>query len=356
MMQQFISPRPAHGAPVISARFKVQPEDFVVREWLGFEPDCAGDHMLLTVRKRGANTIWVAKQLARFANVDGRDVGFSGLKDRQAITEQAFTVPSRTLMPAAWLACKGEGFEVIAATQQRRKLKRGSHKGNDFEIILREVQGDPIALEQRLQQIRQLGVPNYFGMQRFGHDGHNLRMAYAWLVDGEDIRDRHQRGFALSAARSALFNAVLQARIEQGTWNQLLAGDVASLNGSNSVFPVNELDATLQQRCVDFDIHPSGFLYGVGESRLQGAPAALEATVLAQHSELAAGLVRVGIEHDRRALRVWVRDLAWTLEGSQLTLRFRLHRGAFATAVIAELIGTAVDAMPGLEWGENEDA
>ncbi|MGD9842667.1 MAG: tRNA pseudouridine(13) synthase TruD [Steroidobacteraceae bacterium] len=350
-MQQFISPLPAHGAPVISARFKVQPEDFVVREWLGFEPDCAGDHMLLTVRKRGANTIWVAKQLAKFANVDARDVGFSGLKDRQAITEQAFTVPSRNLLPDAWLACKGEGFEVLAATQQRRKLKRGSHKGNDFEIILRDVQGDPVALEQRLQQIRQLGAPNYFGMQRFGHDGHNLQMAYDWLVEGQDIRDRHQRSFALSAARSALFNAVLQARVEQGSWNQLLAGDMANLNGSNSVFPVAELDATLQQRCADFDIHPSGPLWGVGESRLQGTPAALETQVLTQHPELAAGLLRTGVEHDRRALRIWVRNMTWTLEGAQLILRFRLHRGAFATAVIAELLGAAANA-----FGENEDA
>lgn len=350
-MHQFISPLPAHGAPVISARFKVQPEDFVVREWLGFEPDCAGDHMLLTVRKRGANTIWVSKQLAKFANVDARDVGFSGLKDRQAITEQAFTVPSRNLMPDAWLACKGEGFEVIAATQQRRKLKRGSHKGNDFEIILRDVQGDPIALEQRLQQIQQLGVPNYFGTQRFGHDGHNLHMAYAWLVEGQDIRDRHQRSFALSAARSALFNSVLQARVERGSWNHLLAGDVANLNGSNSVFPVAELDATLKQRCADFDIHPSGPLWGVGESRLQGVPAELEAQVITQHPELAAGLLRAGVEHDRRALRIWVRNMTWTLERTQLILRFRLHRGAFATAVIAELLGAAANT-----FGENEDA
>ena len=350
-MQQLMTPPPAHGAPVISARFKVLPEDFVVREWLGFEPDNDGDHMLLTVRKRGANTIWVARQLARFANADPRDVGFAGLKDRQAITEQAFTVPSRNLLPEAWLECKGEGFAVIAATRQRRKLKRGAHKGNDFEIILRDVQGDAAALEQRLQQIQQQGVPNYFGMQRFGHEGHNLRMACEWLLEGHEIRDRHQRGFALSAARSALFNAVLQARVQQGNWNQLLAGDLANLNGSNSVFAVTELDDTLQQRCAEFDIHPTGPLWGAGETRLQGEPATLEAGVLAQYPELAAGLVRVGLEHERRALRMWVRNLAWTHVDSQLILQFRLNRGAFATTVIAELLGVAANA-----FGENEDA
>lgn len=344
------TPLTAWGAPVISARFKVEPEDFVVREWLGFEPDGAGDFMLLTVRKRGANTLWVARQLARFANVDARDVGFAGLKDRQAVTEQAYTVPSRQLTPEAWLGCAGEGFEVIAATRQRRKLRRGAHKGNDFEIVLRDVQGDAAALTQRLQQLEQYGVPNYFGPQRFGRDGNNLRMAEDWLVQGREIRDRVQRGFALSAARALLFNAVLQTRIEQHNWNRLLPGDLASLNGSNSVFAVTAVDAELQQRCLEFDIHPSGPLWGAGEVPVQGVPAEIEAAVGAHYAALAAGLARAGLEHERRALRLWVRNFTWTRDDTRLILRFRLQRGAFATAVIAELLGAAAG-----EWGESED-
>lgn len=350
-MNSPVTPIAAHGAPVISARFKVEPEDFIVREWLGFEPDGEGDHMLLTVHKRGANTLWVAKQLARFANADGRDVGFAGLKDRQALTEQAYTVPSRGMPPEAWLGFAGEGFEVIAATRQRRKLKRGAHKGNDFEIVLRDVKGDVSNLLLRLQQLKDLGAPNYFGAQRFGHDEHNLRMADDWLVQGHEIRDRVQRGFALSAARSLIFNAVLQARIEQGTWNQLLPGDLANLNGSNSVFVVNEVDAALQQRCAEFDVHPTGPLWGAGELRVNGHSAELERKIAGNYAALTTGLERVGLEQERRALRMWVRNFAWTLEDSRLILTFRLGRGAFATAVIAELLGTAANG-----FGENEDA
>lgn len=350
-MNNPVTPIAAHGAPVISARFKAEPEDFVVREWLGFEPDGIGDFMLLTVRKRGANTIWVARQLARFANVDARDVGFAGLKDRQAVTEQAYTVPSRGIEPEAWLQFAGDGFAVVAATRQRRKLKRGAHKGNDFEITLRDVQGDAAALLHRLEQIKMLGVPNYFGAQRFGHDGHNLRMADDWLVQGHEIRDRLQRGFALSAARSLLFNAVVQARVERGTWNQLLPGDLANLNGSNSVFTVNEVDATLQQRCTEFDIHPTGPLWGAGELRSSGQIAALETEIAGHFAALAQGLARAGLEQERRALRMWVRNLTWTLADSHLILKFRLGRGAFATAFIAELLGTAAN-----DFGEDEDA
>lgn len=350
-MNNPVKPIAAHGAPVITARFKVQPEDFVVREWLGFEPDGEGDHMLLIVRKRGANTLWVAKQLARFAKTDSREVGFAGLKDRQAITEQAYTVPSRTIAPEAWLGFTGEGFEVIAATRQRRKLKRGAHKGNDFEIVLRDVEGEESALLQRLQRLKDLGVPNYFGAQRFGRDGHNLQMADEWLVQGHEIRDRVQRGFALSAARSLIFNAALQARVEHGSWHQLLPGDLANLNGSNSVFAVDELDETLKRRCEEFDIHPTGPMWGAGDLRVHGVAAEMESKIGVHYQSLADGLAKAGLEQERRALRIWVQNLRWTLEDSRLILQFRLHRGTFATAVLAELLGTAVS-----EFGENEDA
>lgn len=344
-MNHPVTPIAAQGAPVITARFKAQPEDFIVREWLGFEPDGEGDHMLLTVRKRGANTLWVARQLARFAQADVRDVGFAGLKDRQAVTEQAYTVPSRNMPPEAWLGFAGEGFAVTAATRQRRKLKRGAHKGNDFEIVLTDVQGDAAALTQRLQQINAVGAPNYFGAQRFGHDGHNLRMADQWLAQGREIRDRAQRGFALSAARALIFNAVLQARVERGDWNRLLPGDLANLNGSNSVFAVEAVDAVLQQRCQEFDVHPTGPLWGAGELRVGGVAAQLETQIGAQYAALATGLARAGLEQERRALRAWVRNLTWTLQDSCLVLRFRLQRGAFATAVIAELLGTAAESF-----------
>lgn len=335
----------AHGAPVITAQIKSQPEHFVVREWLGFSPDNEGDHMLVVIRKRGANTIWVAKQLAKFAKCDSRDVGFAGLKDRHAITEQAFTVPSRQLQPDDWMQCRGEGYEVIAANRQRRKLKRGAHKGNAFEIVLTDVIGDTATLNSRLELIKQQGVPNYFGLQRFGRDGNNLSMAREWFASGKPIEDRHQRGFALSAARSYLFNAILQARIQQGTWNQLLAGDVANLSGSNSVFAVDQLDDTLIKRCNEFDIHPTGALWGTGELRTRHVVRELEMQVANEHSEIATGLSNVGLDQERRALRIQVRDLSWNLEGGQLTLKFALTKGAFATVVITELIGTAAENL-----------
>jgi len=329
----------AHGGPAGRAQLRAAPEDFFVQEWLGWDADGAGDHLLLKVRKRGANTLWVAKQLARLAKIDPRDVGFAGLKDRDAVAEQSFTVPARSAIGESWVGVAGEGFEVVACARHRRKLKRGALKGNEFTIGLRGFSGDPQILEQRLQAIAVAGVPNYFGPQRFGRDAGNLRTALAWFAEGVAPADRWQRGFALSAARAAIFNAVVARRVSDGTWNRLLPGEIVNLDGSGSVFVAEVIDAALEERCAQLDIHPTGPLWG-GRASARPAPV-LEAEVVARHDVLAQGLSKAGLEPERRALRIRVDRLAWTIEGEVVQLRFRLLRGAFATAVLHELLGNA---------------
>ncbi|MCE3285890.1 MAG: tRNA pseudouridine synthase, TruD family, partial [Steroidobacteraceae bacterium] len=158
-----------------TGRIRVAPEDFFVEEVLGFEPDGSGAHGLLAVEKCGANTGWVAAQLARHAGVQARDVGFSGHKDRHALTRQAFTLP----LPVDFAVerCRewrGEGYVVLAAARHARKLRPGSHRGNRFVLRVRELRGDRSSLEQCLREVAAQGVPNYFGPQRFGRDGANL--------------------------------------------------------------------------------------------------------------------------------------------------------------------------------------
>lgn len=332
----------AHGGPAGSARLRVTPEDFVVREWLGFDADGDGDHLLLKVRKRGANTMWVAKQLARIGKIPPRDVGFAGLKDRDAVAEQAFTVPSRSAVPN-WLGLTGDGFEVIGAERTRRKLKRGALKGNDFELVLRDFVGDVAVLEQRLQTLASAGVPNYFGPQRFGHNGSNIATAVAWF-EGGPAPERMERGFALSAARSAIFNAVLAERVFAGTWNQLLDGDVVNLNGSGSIFPAATVDDTLRERCERLDVHPTGPMWH-GDSLIStGAIAELELQTGQRYAVLAEGLAKAKLGPERRPLRVPVRELTWRIEGADVYVKFRLQRGSFATAVLHELIDNAFQA------------
>lgn len=360
--EPFLNVPLAYGAPVGRAQLRATPEDFQVEEWLGFDADGEGDHVLLQVRKRSANTVWVAKQLARLAGVHPREVGYAGLKDRDAVAVQSFTVPLRSKIGEQWLGTVGEGFEVIAASRHRRKLKRGALRGNGFTIVLRDFRGNRQELESRLQRIVREGVPNYFGPQRFGRKGHNIDTAMRWFESDQPPFERFERSFAISAARSALFNAVLAQRVRNGTWNELLAGDVANLDGSGSVFPVDQLDEVLKQRCAILDIHPTGPLWH-GETTARAQIGDFERSIAAEFPVLAKGLAQVGLEPERRALRARVSELSWSLQqgstqqsstqqgsmqegtidaGSSATdevrLSFKLGRGMFATAVLHEVL------------------
>lgn len=338
----------AHGEPPVSGRLRSAPEDFVVDEVLGFEPDGAGSHVLLVVEKRGANTGWVASQLARAAGVAARDVGWSGQKDRNALTRQAFTLPWPAQTPVTGcLEFAGEGYRVLRADRHGRKLRPGSHRANRFALRVRAVAGDLDALVARLRLVGERGVPDYFGPQRFGRHGANLERARAWAASGDAPRDRSARSFALSAARSALFNTVLAERVRRGDWDQLMPGEAVMLDGRRSFFRAGDIDETLVARCVTMDVHPSGPLWGRGASPAEGAALAVESAVTDEEPGLRALLEGEGLDHERRALRLPVRGLRWSLERDDLLLEFELPRGAFATAVLHEILRDAWDATDG---------
>jgi tRNA pseudouridine13 synthase len=338
----------AYGPSPVRGRLRTVPEDFVVNEVLGFEPDGAGGHVLLIVEKRGANTGWVASQLAGKAQVAVRDIGVAGQKDRHAVTTQAFTVPWPAQSPVeSCLEFAGAGWRVLSAARHGRKLRPGSHRANRFALRVREVEGDRQALAARLETIRERGVPDYFGPQRFGREGANLARARAWAGGGEAPHERGTRAFALSAARSSLFNAVLAKRVRRGDWDRLLPGEAVMLDGRRSFFRATQIDAILEQRCAALDVHPSGPLCGYGESPAQGEALDVEASVTSMEPQLCALLAAAGLEHERRALRLPVRELYWSLEGTDLRLEFELGRGAFATAVLHEIVQDAWAAPEG---------
>jgi tRNA pseudouridine13 synthase len=327
-----LSPPRALGGAVGSTYLRQTPEDFEVAEELGFTPDGDGAHRLLRVRKRNANTTWVARELARAAGCAERDVGFAGLKDRRAVATQWFSVPGRGEDRERWHGLEGPDFVVLEAHAHRRKLPRGALAANHFTIRLREFAGDRDALRERLEALRTRGAPNYFGSQRFGKRGANLERI--GRIDG--LR-RHERGFVLSAARSLIFNAVLADRVAAGDWERLTPGDVAMLDARGSVFRVDAVDAALAVRCEQLEVHPTGPLWGSGESMAQGRIAALEARIAAHSPEAVVAVTAAGMRAERRSLRVAVRDLTYDLAGDP-TIAFRLGRGAFATSVLRELV------------------
>jgi tRNA pseudouridine13 synthase len=301
----------ALGPPLFSGRIRCSPQDFVVTELLAIDFSNDGEHDWLWIEETGANTAWVAAQLARHAGLKERDVGYAGLKDRHAITRQWFSVRRPSGEGIDWDAFEAEGVEVLEHHRHQRKLKRGAHKGNAFRIAVRseDIDSHRDLLTERLQAIAIHGVPNYFGEQRFGRDGANIELGRS-VVAGRRV-SRHKRSIGISALRSLEFNNELSARIDAGNWNRLLPGDKANLDGSRSVFEIDEVTPELQQRCADMDIHPVGTL-----------PA----------------LENIRVEAGQRPLRMRVSSLDWRIDEGTLWLEFSLARGCYATAVLREIV------------------
>lgn len=335
-----LDPPRAHGGPLARGTLRREPEDFVVEEDLGFTASGTGQHVLLKVRKRNANTQWVARELAKLCGCHPRDIGYAGLKDRRAVAIQWFTVPRSLLTLESWREVSQPEFNVLEAEAHSRKLPRGALASNRFTIRIRDVDSNSLAgpLTTRLTQITQRGVPNYFGPQRFGHDGANLTR----ITSGLRALHPAERGFVLSAARSLVFNAVLADRVRDATWDHLETGDIANLDGRGSVFPVDTIDATLTARCAELDIHPTGPLWGRGAPPTRDRIGELETRIAAEFQQACSLITEAGTDQERRALRLAVRDLAWDSEPNALVLRFRLTRGSFATTVLRELIQSDV--------------
>jgi len=329
----------AYGRPESTAVIRSEPEDFQVEEQLGFQTEGEGEHVFLYLKKRNTNTEWLAKELARFCGVPMRDVSYAGLKDRNAITSQWFSIRMPTTDVPEWKELESADLELLQVARHRRKLRRGALAQNRFILRLRELNGDRQGIEQRLKLIASNGVPNYFGEQRFGHDLNNLAMADKLFAGELKKLPRHKRGIYLSAARSYLFNMVLSKRVAEATWDQAVPGDLMLLDGSRSHFPVAEIDDAIHRRIAELDIHPTGPLWGKGEQSITADAVELEGEVLQLHPEWTKGLKEFGLKHERRALRSKVIDLEWKWHAEDdLELRFGLYPGSYATVVLREIV------------------
>ncbi|WP_261843707.1 tRNA pseudouridine(13) synthase TruD [Aliamphritea ceti] len=324
----------AYGEPQATAVIRQHPEDFQVTENLAFEPDGAGDHVYLYIRKTGENTDWVARQLANFCQVSPREVGYAGKKDRHAITEQWFSVHMPGRSPLTWSLFGGDSIQVLKATKHGRKLRLGSLTGNRFAIRLRNVT-DADAVIQRCELVRQ-GVPNYFGEQRFGHHGGNLVKGAA-LIKGEyKERQKHKKGMYISAVRSFLFNQVVSARYANAITP--MTGDVLMHQGSQSCFVFDAQDATITERLENLEVHLTAPMWGRGRSICTDQAFEWEIAQLDAYQELQSGLENLGLNQERRALRLLPQQLEVTKEADdQLLLSFDLSVGSFATSVLREI-------------------
>lgn len=352
--------------PISHATFKAQPEHFIVTERLPETFSEDGEHLWLFLEKTGINTAHLATLLSKWAKIPVRDVGYSGLKDRHAVTRQWFSLRVPHGHPELstlndFLTTKlhaQEQVRLLKHARHRQKLNRGTHKHNHFTLILSDIlfneNENPESLEATLTKLNHEGVPNFFGQQRFGHD--NLNQMLDFFEKNIKHPKNNKRPHRLDAttermvsvARSHLFNEILAQRTQNNTWKTALTGEVFNLNGTGSLFTA-ELSDDICHRLETGDIHPTAPLYGkIDPKNKQPTETALalelELRSRPEYAALISGLERLGIKAARRATRMMVTELSWHWTDERtLVLDFVLPTGSFATVFLSLLSDALTD-------------
>lgn len=321
--------------PEQTALLKAECADFVVKENLGYEMSGDGEFVAVKVRKTDCNTLFVGEKLAQFVGISDRNMGYAGLKDRKAVTEQWFCLQMPGQPTPDFSQFQLEGVEILEVTRHNRKIRTGSLDGNHFEILLRGAK-ETDELKVRLENLKKFGFPNYFTEQRFGRDGHNLTQALRWATGEIKVKDRKKRSFYLSAARSEVFNLVVSERIDLQLAQQVLRGDILQLQGSHSWFQADENEDlnALQVRLEQQDILLTAPL--IGE---QNHPATdIENQIVGQHHVLLKLMAQERMKAARRPILMQAQDLRWAFTEDGLKLYFYLPAGSYATALVRELV------------------
>ncbi|HVU62810.1 MAG TPA: tRNA pseudouridine(13) synthase TruD [Phycisphaerales bacterium] len=401
---------------------KQSDDDFLVEELPAYHPSGEGEHLYLWVQKRHMSTMHVVRLLADHFSVRRDAVGFAGLKDKLAVTTQLFSIHLPGKSEASFTAFEHPNVQILWTDRHANKLRRGHLLGNRFIIRIRQTSAAKVVhAGKTLATLARLGVPNRIGTQRFGllqnnhivgrallrgdptaaidailgpscqspetqhaardlyaqgkfdqaltaytGGAHTERRLLSALARGASPQqaigaiERTDYGFYLTAFQSAIFNALLDDRIERNQLAALIDGDLAFKHDSGAVFPITpDMPAAdreaLPARLARLEVSPSGPMWGKDMTRAAGEVAQRERAALdaaGVPEDLLNALSRRQVESmvgQRRPLRVPLRlpDVEAGVDdrGDYIKCIFELPRGAFATTVMQEIMKTDLSTV-----------
>lgn len=330
------------SVPALGGRIRSTPDDFCVEERPLYLPCGEGEHLYIRVKKRGLSTPDLVLRLASQLHVKARSIGVAGLKDAQAVTMQMLSLQGVKAETVAAVPTDERLLTLEVLGRHRNRLRKGHHAGNQFRLVIRDVrERSEDDLQQLFDELLRRGVPNYFGPQRQGRSGMNFQLGAELLQDAarRNKMPRNKRIWFMNAYQSHVFNRIVAKRIE--SIDRVFLGDWAMKSDNGACFPVEQPEVE-QPRADRFEISPTGPLFGSRAPWATGIPGDIEGAVAAELDTTPEFLSKAGAEcgfrGERRALRVRLNELSWSLEGNVLTLSFWLPPGSYATSVLREVV------------------
>ncbi|MDR2947326.1 MAG: tRNA pseudouridine(13) synthase TruD [Candidatus Adiutrix sp.] len=321
--------------PGLGGRLKARPEHFAVEEIPLYEASGEGPHLYVTIRREGLTTRQMVDDLARRFAQPPDSVGYAGLKDKEAVTTQTFSLAVPLTEAEARDKCQDAPWELLAVSRHQNKLKVGHLLGNRFTLVLSEPRGTLAEAEAIAAWVKVTGLPNYFGEQRFGDRGDNPAEALKMLKAGRKGRDWRGK-FLMSALQSFIYNHYLSLRIREGLFQTVLTGDICKKYATGGLF-ASEDGATETARLAAGELSHTGPIFGSKMKAAQGPAGDLEARALAELDLSPDEAARTG-SGDRRANRLLLPDLTVAEHPEGFIFTFALPKGAYATTVMREFI------------------
>ena len=330
------------SVPALGGRIRSTPDDFCVAERPLYLPCGEGEHLYIRVKKRGLSTPDLVLRLASQLHVKAQTIGVAGLKDAQAVTTQMLSLQGVKAETISALPTDERLLALEVLGRHRNRLRKGHHAGNQFRLVIRDVrERSEDDLQELFDELVRRGVPNYFGPQRQGRSGTNFQLGAELLQDAarRNKMPRNKRIWFMNAYQSHVFNRIVAKRIE--SIDRVFLGDWAMKSDNGACFPVEQPEVE-QPRADRFEISPTGPLFGSRAPWATGVPGDIEQAVVAELGTTPELLSKAGAEcgfrGERRALRVRLNELSWSLEGTVLTLGFWLPPGSYATSVLREVV------------------
>ena len=330
------------SVPPLGGRIRSTPDDFCVEERPLYLPCGEGEHLYIRVKKRGLSTPDLVLRLASQLHVKAQTIGVAGLKDAQAVTTQMLSLQGVKAETISALPTDERLLALEVLGRHRNRLRKGHHAGNQFRLVIRDVrERSQDDLQELFDELVRRGVPNYFGPQRQGRSGTNFQLGAELLQDAarRNKMPRNKRIWFMNAYQSHVFNRIVAKRIE--SIDRVFLGDWAMKSDNGACFPVEQPEVE-QPRADRFEISPTGPLFGSRAPWATGVPGDIEQAVVAELGTTPELLSKAGAEcgfrGERRALRVRLNELSWSLEGTVLTLGFWLPPGSYATSVLREVV------------------
>jgi len=341
----------------IRFEFRQSVDRFFVEEIPLYQPSNRGDWLFIRVRKRDMSTLKLISVLKTATGASDREIGYAGLKDKNADTIQTISIPKRYEKELKNLTT--DRIEILSTALNRKPLKRGELKGNRFKIILKRVDNSSYReFVSSLKEIARGGFPNYFGYQRFGEDGKSWEQGKKIAHSGKRLKGAKEK-LLVASWQSKLFNDWLAYRIEiSKIVNSLSIKDaskrlkwdlelIRELKSQPHIFKIfqGELMSSLSQKrtrvatdtqkysrlFAQKELTPTGILCGDRVESAKSDAGYLEEQFIDNELNTLPG--------SRRLAWVWAEDIEYSYDSNkqELTLHFTLPKGSYATTLLEEI-------------------